>query len=315
MADPAPGREPARYRCAPSSLDRAEPLVGTASRVQRWLIVEQPGAWGPDPPLDSRLDHDVASALVASARRHRVRVLLVRRPGDRRRGGDRRVFLAHSGAERRWIEQLTVRADRARDMLGIDLGVLAFPEPPGLGEPGPDTLNLVCTNGRHDPCCADFGRPVVRALTAAGSPDVWESSHVGGDRFAANLVCLPDGVYYGRVEADEAARLVADHRAGVLDLARYRGRSCHPPLVQAADLFAREHLGERRVEGVMIVSTERHDDGTVTVLVQQRPGHEHEGATLEVLVRRERAPAVRLTCHADEPDSPWSYLLVDVRPA
>jgi hypothetical protein len=304
-----------RYRCAPASLERAEPLVGTASRVQRWLLVEQPGAWGPDPPVDSGLDREVASALVASARRHRVRVLLVRRPGDRRREGDHRVFLAHSGAERRWIEQLTVRAGRTRDLLGIDLGVLAFPEPPGLGEPGPASLDLVCTNGRHDPCCADFGRPVVRALLAAGSPDVWESSHVGGDRFAANIVCLPDGVYYGRVEPDDAARLVADHRAGILDLACYRGRSCHPPLVQAADLFAREHLGERRFEGLTVVSTERHDDGTVTVLVQQRPGHEREGATLEVRVRRERAPAVQLTCHAGEPDEPWSYQLVDVRPA
>ena len=92
---------------------------------------------------------------------------------------------------------------------------LAFPDPPGIGEPGPPALHLVCTNGRHDPCCADLGRPVVRALVAARAPDVWECSHIGGDRFAANLVCLPDGVYYGRVDPDGAPGLVADHRAGL----------------------------------------------------------------------------------------------------
>jgi hypothetical protein len=305
------------YRCAPASLGRDEPLVGTASRVQRWLVVEQPGAWGSDPPLDSRLDRAVAGELAASARRHRVRVLLARRPGSRRRHGDRRVFLAHSGVERRWIEQLDLPLERPRDLLGIDLGVLAFPDPPGLGHPGPPSLHLVCTNGRHDPCCADFGRPVVRVLAAAGSPDVWESSHVGGDRFAANIVCLPDGVYYGRVEPGEADRLLADHRAGRVDLARYRGRSCLPPLVQAAEFHARAHLGERRIDGLTVLSTEPHDDGTVAVLVQQRPGPgPGDGATLEVVVRRERAAEpVQLTCHVGEPARPWSYVLVDVRAA
>src|SRR5690606_32568030 len=132
------------------------------------------------------------------------------------------------------------------DLLDIDLGAVAFPEPPGIGRPGPPSLNLVCTNGRHDPCCADLGRPVSRALVAAGTPDVWECSHVGGDRFAANIVCLPEGIYHGRVEPGAAAGLISEHRAGRIVLDTYRGRSCLPPLVQAADRFAREHLGERR---------------------------------------------------------------------
>ena len=180
----------------------------------------------------------MAAPLADHARSHRVRVILARRPGDMRRGGDRHVFLAHTGAERRWIEQLDVPAAHPERLLDLDLGPLAFPDPPGLGDPGPAGLALVCTNGRHDPCCADLARPVVRALVAAGVPDVWESSHVGGDRFAANVVSLPDGVYYGRVEPDDAPALLAAHRAGTIDLAHYRGRSHLPPLVQAADLYA-----------------------------------------------------------------------------
>jgi hypothetical protein len=307
-------------RCATTSLARDEPLLATASRVTRWLLVEQRGAWGPDAPLASGLDSDVAAALVADARRHRVRVLLVRRPGARGRGqarsdATRRVFLAHSGVERRWIEQVDVPADHAPALLDIDLGLVAFPDPPNLGVPGPPSLHLVCTNGRHDPCCADLGRPVVRALAAAGAPDVWESSHVGGDRFAANIVCLPDGVYYGRVEPDEAARLVADHRSGLVDLARYRGRSSLPPLVQAAELYAREHLGERRIDGLTALSTEPAPDGAVAVLFQQGDPAK-PGATVEVVVRRDRAAEpVRLTCHAAEPAFPWIYRLVDVRAA
>jgi Sucrase/ferredoxin-like len=302
--------EPLGLRCATESLARDEPQVGTASRVQRWLVVEQPGAWGVEALVESDLDRSVAAALDAAARRHRTRVLLARRPGERRRDDERHVFLAHTGVERGWIEQLTVPAGDPAALLALDLGALAFPDPPGLGEPGPLGLHLVCTNGRHDPCCADMGRPVVRSLVEAGSPDVWECSHVGGDRFAANIVCLPDGVYYGRVEPQGAARLLAEHRAGLLELGHYRGRSCYPPLVQAAEAFAREHLGERRVDGVVVLSTEPGPEGTVAVVVEQRGGD-----ALEVIVRRERAGPAQLTCHVHRDSTPWRYLLVEVRSA
>ncbi|HEX6165934.1 MAG TPA: sucrase ferredoxin [Acidimicrobiales bacterium] len=308
--------EPLALRCADESLARGEPMVGTASRVQRWMVIEQAGAWGSDALIESRLDRSVAAALDAGARRHRVRVLLARRTADRRPGEPpdqtvRRVFLAHSGIERWWLEQLDLPTAEPGRLLDIDLGTLAFPDPPGIGRPGPPSLHLVCTNGRHDPCCADLGRPVVRALTAAGAPEVWESSHVGGDRFAANIVCLPEGVYYGRVEPELAAALVAEHRAGRIDLDHYRGRSCLPPLVQAADLFARHQLGEVRIDGLTVLSTEARADGTVAVLVQQRGGD-----AVEVVVRREQVPtAVQLTCHVHELRRPWAFRRVEVRPA
>ena len=298
-------------RCATESSARGEPLTGTASRVQRWLVVEQPGAWGREAPVESALDRDVALALQDSARRHRVRVLLARRAGDRRRNAERRVFLAHSGRERWWLEQLELPADRPAALLDIDLGTLAFPDPPGLGRPGPPSLHLLCTNGKHDPCCADLGRPVGRALVAAGAPDVWECSHVGGDRFAANIVCLPEGIYYGRVDPAGAARLVAEHRDGRVVLDHYRGRSCLPPLVQAADGFAREHLDERRIDGLSVLSSEHADDDTVVVLLQQRGGQ-----TVEVAVRQERVPeAVQLTCNVPQTSRPWAYRLLEVRAA
>jgi hypothetical protein len=297
-------------RCATESLARDEPQWGTASRVQRWLLIEQPGAWGYHPVTESELDPAVAAELEAHARRHRTRVLLIRRPGQRRRDHDRAVFLAHSGVERWWVEQLSVPASRPEALLEIDLGPLAFADPPGIGRPGPLGLHLVCTNGRHDPCCADLARPVVRALTAASAPDVWECSHVGGDRFAANIVCLPEGVYYGRVEPHRAAYLLAEHRAGLVDLDHYRGRSCHPPLVQAAELFARRHLRERRIDGVGVLSAEPGPEGTVAVVVQPRSGD-----AVEVIVRREHAEPVQLTCHVHQESRPWTYRLVEVRPA
>ena len=81
---------------------------------------------------------------------------------------------------------------------------------------------------------------------------MWECSHIGGDRFAANIVCLPDGVYYGRVEPDGPPACWPTTAPGSIDLDHYRGRSCLPPLVQAAELFARRHLDERRIDGLSV---------------------------------------------------------------
>lgn len=116
-------------------------------------------------------------------------------------------------------------------------------------------LYLVCTNGRRDRCCATLGRALVAALADACGEALWETSHVGGHRFAANLVCLPDGTYYGRLDAASGPATVAGHREGRLDLDHLRGRSWLPPPAQAAEIFARRRWGlvgreDVRVEAV-----------------------------------------------------------------
>lgn len=294
--------EPLAHRCALESTARGEPLAGTASRVRRWLVVEQPGAWGHDALSHSHLAPDVGRALAEAARAAGVRAVLARRPGWDRGGERRRVFLAHTGAASRWLRQVDLPMADEAALLGLDLGALTHGEPPGLGEPGPASLVLVCTNGRHDPCCADHGRPIVRRFAALGVPDVWECSHIGGDRFAGNLVFLPEGVYMGRVDAEAAPGVVADLRRGLLDLDRYRGRSFHPPLVQVAEAHARAELGERRLDGVTVVAAESSSQDEATVHVAQ-----HGGPTLEVDVTRRLGEPTQLTCRAARPSPPWHY--------
>lgn len=297
MADPSD-------RCALVSRACEEPLAGTASRVTRWLVIEQPGAWGEDALVDSRLDEEIGRTLKSAGRRHGFRPLLVRRPGWRKPEGGRRVYLARTLRDGGWIEQLDV--EDPRQLTRVDWRALDADTAPGVGAPGPAMVHLVCTNGRHDPCCADHGRPVVRALDESGRPEVWESTHVGGDRFAANVVSLPDGVYYGRVEPDEAVGLIDELRDGLLALHRYRGRSCFSPLAQAAELHARVELGERRLDGLRIERGERRGENALAVRFL------HERGSIEVVVHRERGPSELLTCGAT-PARPWRYVLDSVR--
>ena len=81
----------------------------------------------------------------------------------------------------------------------------ARPGDPLPGVPAPPAL-LVCTHAERDPCCGTDGRALVDALAAAGVPDVWECSHLGGHRFAATALVLPTGYLYGHLDSTARSR-------------------------------------------------------------------------------------------------------------
>jgi hypothetical protein len=116
------------------------------------------------------------------------------------------------------------------------LNVLAGRDP---GTPSTEPIYLVCTHGRHDACCAIRGRPAAAALAAAFPDRTWECSHVGGDRFAANLVFLPHSLFYGHVPAAEAVELATRYDEGIVVPKYLRGSGAHPSPIQAAQHFAR----------------------------------------------------------------------------
>ena len=117
--------------------------------------------------------------------------------------------------------------------------------------------------------------------------------HVGGDRFAANLVAFPHGWYFGRVDHDAGTIVAGAYADGRIDLAHVRGRSCHPIDVQAADVFLRT---ERRLDGVDDVSFAgiRRSGARSAVRFETRAGG------VIVTVERSSAPSMRLTCHATQ---------------
>ena len=57
---------------------------------------------------------------------------------------------------------------------------------------------------------------------------VWETTHVGGHRFAPNLVIFPHGLYYGPVDAEGAIAAIEAHRNGAISARGFRGRSGVP---------------------------------------------------------------------------------------
>ena len=292
--------------CASLSRALGEPLLGTASRVRAWVLLEQPGPWGREAVLESRLDRDLAGALDRHARAANARLLLIRRPG---RGASRpgRCFVAHSGRRDRWVEGRVL--DDPAELLDLDLNKVIAGERPGFGEPVALPLYLVCTNGRHDRCCATYGRPLAQALAATVGERVWECSHVGGDRFAANLVCLPDGHYFGRAGPEDGPRVVGRYERGIIDLDHYRGRCSDPWVVQAAEWFARRRTGLLGVDQLVVADHRRVDKEVSAVRFLAADGN-----WLRVVVRAARTAEPRLlTCASAEPEPPLTFTLLELR--
>jgi hypothetical protein len=303
--------------CATLSQALGEPLYGTASRVRGWVLLEQPGPWGREAVTESRLDRDLGRALDQAAAAAHLRLLLIRRPGrggppvDRGGPGDRGAsqpstcFVAHTSRGGRWLERR--RLDDPAELLQLDMAAVVAGERPGFGEEVAEPVYLVCTNGRHDRCCATYGRPLARSLAAGHGELVWESSHVGGDRFAGNLVCLPDGHYFGRVGPGDAGRVVGLHRKGVIDLAHWRGCCVDPPVVQAAEWFARRGSGLLGVDDLDLLGRERLAPDVVAVRFRRA------GGSLRVLVRASRTAEPRpLTDHSPRPEVPVAFDLLEL---
>jgi len=278
--------------CADASQERREPMTATASRVERWLLVEHRGAWGPPSVPTGRMSPDLARSLAQQASTALARLLLIRRPAGTAQTDGRRVYAVDSrpGRERTWTRHV---AD--------DLDLVALEPPydkvdPAGWQPFEGPLYLVCTHGRHDRCCAIRGRPVARQLSRRYPDRVWECTHVGGDRFAANVLVLPAGLYLGRIEATEAVRVVDDLAAGLLPAGRVRGRSSLPLPVQAAQQFAREASGRWGVADLQPVTQTAAGQDAWTVRLTGAGGPD-----VEVVVRYDRSGGGSqwLTCDAE----------------
>lgn len=304
--------------CASRSRAAAEPLAGTAATATTWLLVEQPGPWGAEALTGSRLPPSLGQELAAAAEGSGVRLGLIRRPappGDRagRAGAPerRRVYVAHTVPGRSWVRSASVADPWA--LRAWDFAALGAGDPrgaPGEAYAGAP-LVLVCANGRRDRCCALLGRPLAAEAAASGVANVWETTHLGGHRFAPTLLLLPHGYAYGRAtpvtvkaaaDALQEGRVLTDH---------CRGRSCWERPGQAAELAVRRLTGEAAADALRVTESAAAG-GSPPARWDVTVGHA-DGRRWRVAVAEDAdAPAVPASCGAEPRPQP-RLTVADVR--
>lgn len=214
--------------CSRSSLESGEPLAGTAPSATGWLVLEDPGPWMHDalsspgvPATVSRLGKQLLTDFG-------VRTILARHPQRRRMesSAPRNVWVAHASASAASLRHALVES--LEDVVDWDLAGVAQGRLPAVGDVLQHDIEFVCTHGGRDRCCAQWGRARVLAR-----PGTWECSHLGGHRFAATSLVLPQARLFGRLQATDADDLTVD---------TLRGASYWEPVAQVADVAVRRML-------------------------------------------------------------------------
>lgn len=124
-----------------------------------------------------------------------ITVVLIR---SRHRHGSatRRLFVANVLPNERWL--MSAELTNVEQVLDLEPAAIVEGIKPDWLEERINPVTLICTNGKRDICCALEGRKLINEFEARGEV-AWESTHLGGHRFAPMRLTLPDGRLYGGV--------------------------------------------------------------------------------------------------------------------
>ncbi len=219
-----------------------EPIMGSAAEATVWLALEVPQPWGNKAIAESDLPAAVKAQLEGWQRTiPGARVQFIKQESGF--VGDGIHFFVGLADDASPALYRFLLADYT-DLLDFDLPALVAQAARFDAHRHAAPIFLVCTNGKRDRCCAKWGLPVYRAMADYTPGQVWQTTHTGGHRFAATLVCLPEGIGYGWVEPQDAAPLIEAHRNRLLyRIDQYRGCSAYPGVVQAAETLLRAESG------------------------------------------------------------------------
>jgi len=242
--------------CRVVGIDVQATQYGTAAGgVDAWFALEYDGPWGSKAweaatvPAAVRAHVDAWVVATPSAR-----IQLIRR-AERRAQGDVTLLLGNGRQGSGCVAE--VRLATIDALVDVDLAagieqLRAGRIPEGMQEIA-RPIALVCTNGKRDRCCAKWGVPVFDAMVADGRVDVWQTTHLGGHRFAATMVWLPSGICHGRVMPEQVPGLVDALIGGEIGpLELLRGRTSLREAAQAGEYFFRSEHGLAGLDDVVI---------------------------------------------------------------
>ena len=236
MSNDAKDRSKERIYCSQVAQMADAPIHGTAVQVHTWLLIEYARPWTPKAMQDNDLPRDLLNHITALPEMLETQGVLMRTQFIKQAASadqlHPRVFISNPDGlySREYEHYESLHSLSVEDIL----------KPAAAGfEAHAKPIALVCTNGQRDLCCARFGLPVYESLRTEFGQRAWQTTHVGGHRYAPNVLMLPGGYLFGNVAPEEAVVLQQKYDGGVITLDRLRGKSELSESAQAAEYFLR----------------------------------------------------------------------------
>ncbi len=288
--------------CSIISLEAKEEMFGTAPKVDVWFLLEYRGRWSGNAFQDSKIPGNVKARIndyLDSYPNSRLQLVKQKKRSDERI----KFYIALSRETNPRLYELTLNS--YEDLLELNIDSVLNGDQHLREEP----VFIVCTNGEYDTCCGKFAMPVYLDIASgANGPDTWQTTHIGGHRFASTFVCLPHGVYYGRVrEGKVADKIIEEYRSGKINIRSYRGRSCYSAGAQAGEYFLRKETGKYGISDYTLKKTATSDKKSNIKFIS-----EPDGIVYKVKIKEYKNPAKITKSCGDEGSSIPTYRLIDL---
>lgn len=277
------------YFCSAASRYFKEQLNGTAANSAVFILIEYNSPF-PAKVTEANIDKEWLKKTQQLAKAHNGKVLLVRNKTSNAES----CKITFVDCNKCSYFTISTTADKytAVDMSAL----LAADETVWQNDP----FFLVCTNGKKDKCCSKFGLPVYKFFESFNTDvPVWESSHVGGDRFAANVVAMPYGIYYGHVAVEDVGHILVRTLLKKIYKNNYRGLSRRSFFEQSIECYVRDHLRNYDIDFDIHIHLIEHLDDYYKVEIKAGA---HSTFIME-LTRETIAYPHLLTCTSTKPEN------------
>lgn len=229
-----------------------EPLYGTIKAANIWFLLEYNGVYTNQAWEDARIPDNVKAKLDDFPNSH---PLLIRQPEQlNAHDPSIRFFVVDAAREKPAIYAIVLGS--YTDILYYDFDAILAGE---VVDASDEPLYVICTNGKRDICCAKYGVVLYNAMSRKAQHHVWQSSHIGGHRFAGTMYCFPHALCYGFLGESDAARVVSSYTDKRILLDKLRGHAIYDKPIQAAEYFLRRELNNDKLEVVQYLSHKEND--------------------------------------------------------
>lgn len=287
------------FFCSAASRYFKEQLAGTAANSSVFILLEHSNPF-PEKISEAHFDKEWLKKMQALARSLNGKVLLVR--NKKTNFKDCKITFVDCKRCGYFSIETTVEHVHTIDLASyISASTTQWEK---------DPFFVICTNGKKDKCCSKFGFPVFKFFESFNADvRVWESSHVGGDRFAANVVAMPFGIYYGHVVVEDVGHIMVRTLLRKIYKNKYRGLSRRSFFEQSVECYVREHLQNYDIDFDVTIQLIRHDGNSYTVKVYTTNNIHYE----VTLLKEEINYPHLLTCKSNAPSKIVKFKLIELK--
>ncbi|MGE6221072.1 sucrase ferredoxin [Nubsella zeaxanthinifaciens] len=290
------------YFCSLKSAENQEDLIGTGLVYKNFLFIECDEPWEENALASSSIPSKIKTKLIEFNSKAENRLLLIKK-GNSNLKADKSLTLISAKLTGTFFHVKEMHINSYQDLIKLDLYDLP------IDSKIIKHYIFICTNGKKDKCCSKFGYSSFKNFESNNCEDkvdIWQCSHLGGDRFAATCLVLPQGAYYGRIQDCNPKSFIDNLLDEKLILENLRGRSIYDGYIQAAEYFIRKKNNITKLDALTFSGATNLTETSMLVRF-------NNGTVLEeIAIEKYKVDyKMAMTCNAQEMQSPYKYRVLN----